>query len=180
TRSRPASLSALPRNRLPPPITRPTCTPIPRNCPTSRAIRSSTFGSIPKSISPIRASPLSFSRIRLYLALFCSAMVISGICDVGVFFGPCGITDRYPAPVPAQIQICRASPAYRWVFNQIAAVLPGGSISLSAVLLLRRRSLLFQLRCLHPLPDAGRRSLQHRLLWPAGQQSGQGSCRERG
>ena len=61
----PAALSAAPRNRLPPPMTRPTCTPIPTSCPTSRAMRSSTFGSIPKSSEPIRASPLSLSKMRL-------------------------------------------------------------------------------------------------------------------
>ena len=83
TLSKPTALNAAPLNKLPPPTTNPTCTPMPTSCPISKAIWSSTLGSIPKPSLPISASPLSFNMIRLYfLSLF--DISIRPKCNSGV------------------------------------------------------------------------------------------------
>src|SRR5579859_6996091 len=64
----PFALAARPRNRLPPPMTTATCTPSPWMSAMSRAICAVTAGSMPNCCSPMRASPDSFSRTRLYRA----------------------------------------------------------------------------------------------------------------
>src|SRR5512143_1648064 len=53
---------------LPPPITRPTWTPAFTTSAISAAVRFTTPGSMPNPCSPISASPLSLSRMRLYLS----------------------------------------------------------------------------------------------------------------
>src|SRR6195256_2841229 len=61
----PSVLAETPRKMLPPPITMPTSTPISTTSRTSCAICCSVLGEMPYFPSPISASPLSFSRMRL-------------------------------------------------------------------------------------------------------------------
>src|SRR5580704_10287496 len=63
--------AATPRKILPPPTTRPTCTPVAATAATSPASSLTRAASIPKAAPPASASPLSLSRMRLY-------------CDTGV------------------------------------------------------------------------------------------------
>ena len=65
TRSIPIADAATPRMKFPPPTTMATCTPICLTSVTSWAIREATSGSTPNPCLPIRASPLSFTRMRL-------------------------------------------------------------------------------------------------------------------
>src|SRR5712671_2825640 len=52
---------------LPPPITTPISTPMRATCAISATIDSMVWRLMPNESSPIRASPESFSRMRLYL-----------------------------------------------------------------------------------------------------------------
>ena len=59
--------SFTPRQKLPPPITRPICTPRSRHCRMTSHTELITVKSRPRCASPARASPLTFSKMRLYL-----------------------------------------------------------------------------------------------------------------
>src|SRR3954464_3169662 len=63
----PAAPGATPRKMFPPPITTPISTPMRATCAISPTIVSIVLRLIPNASSPIRASPESFRRIRLYL-----------------------------------------------------------------------------------------------------------------
>src|SRR5665647_630067 len=62
----PTEPPATPRKMLPPPITMATCTPIFTTSATSSTILTMVARLMPKASSPIRASPDSFSKIRLW------------------------------------------------------------------------------------------------------------------
>ena len=55
-----------PRQKLPPPMTTPTWTPMATHSLMTSATRPMTWKSRPKCLSPARASPLIFSSTRLY------------------------------------------------------------------------------------------------------------------
>src|SRR5712675_1647565 len=61
----PCAEAARPRKMLPPPMTSAISTPSARTSAISEAMRSMTPGSMPKPVSPMRASPESLSRMRL-------------------------------------------------------------------------------------------------------------------
>src|SRR6516162_4441697 len=63
----PRSLPGRPRKMLPPPTTMTTCTPNSRTSRTCSAMSCTASGRMPTPPSPPNASPLSLSRIRLYL-----------------------------------------------------------------------------------------------------------------
>src|SRR4051794_6559552 len=63
----PAAPGATPRKMFPPPITTPISTPMRATCAISPTIVSIVLRLIPNASSPIRASPESLRRIRLYL-----------------------------------------------------------------------------------------------------------------
>src|SRR6266513_661828 len=67
-RSIPAAPGATPRKILPPPITTAISSPSAATWAISPTMRSIVARLIPKESSPIRASPLSLSRMRLYFA----------------------------------------------------------------------------------------------------------------
>ena len=69
TRSMPWEAPLMPLKMFPPPITIPTWTPFSATALISSAYSAILFGSIPKSLSPINASPLNFSSTRLYFIL---------------------------------------------------------------------------------------------------------------
>src|ERR1022692_1617764 len=58
--------AATPRKILPPPTTKPTCTPVAATAATSAASSLTRAASMPKGAPPASASPESLSRIRLY------------------------------------------------------------------------------------------------------------------
>src|SRR5665213_968777 len=62
--------AATPRKKLPPPTTRPICTPALATPATSSASALTRPASRPKEPSPAITSPLSFSRTRWYLGMF--------------------------------------------------------------------------------------------------------------
>src|SRR5688500_2927549 len=64
----PAPAPVMPRQMLPPPTTMATSTPRFRALTTSPATYSANLPSMPKEVSPAKASPESLSRIRLYFA----------------------------------------------------------------------------------------------------------------
>src|SRR3979409_259711 len=68
---------------LPPPITTPISTPMRATCAISPTIASIVLRLMPNASSPIRASPESFSRIRLYLGakIFFFLVEIFFFCD---------------------------------------------------------------------------------------------------
>src|SRR5262245_45258832 len=68
TRSTPCRLPVLPRKMLPPPMTKPTCTPWAHRSRTSAAMASSRPRSMPLPLGPPRTSPLSLRRMRRYLS----------------------------------------------------------------------------------------------------------------
>src|SRR5206468_3449315 len=65
----PAAPGATPRKMLPPPMTMPISTPRRETCATSATMPSIVCRLIPKGSSPIRASPDSFRRMRLYFGV---------------------------------------------------------------------------------------------------------------
>src|SRR4030095_406249 len=69
---------ARPRNRLPPPMTTPTCTPSVWISAMSFATCVVTAGSMPYCCSPMRASPESFSRTRPYRAVMSRRLYLLG------------------------------------------------------------------------------------------------------
>src|SRR5262249_1175154 len=74
----PRSAAALPRQMLPPPMTRPTCTPRSlATCRTSAATRSRTAEEMIPPCSSTSASPLILRRTRRYLSFF------GGTSDLG-------------------------------------------------------------------------------------------------
>src|SRR5450756_1533549 len=68
---------------IPPPMTKPTCTPSPRSCCTSREMNCSTEKSMPEAALPFRASPLSFSTTLLYNAAM-GVSVCRRLADCGL------------------------------------------------------------------------------------------------
>src|SRR5438045_1408874 len=67
--------AATPRKKLPPPTTRPICTPVRATSATSEASASTRAASIPNEPSPAMTSPLSLRRMRPYatFSLNCGA-----------------------------------------------------------------------------------------------------------
>src|ERR671914_418974 len=65
----PAAPGATPRKMLPPPITTPSSTPRRDTWASSATIASIVWRLMPKGSSPIKASPESLSRMRLYLGV---------------------------------------------------------------------------------------------------------------
>src|SRR5882672_1068475 len=82
-RSIPAAPGATPRKILPPPITTAISSPSAATWPISPTMRSMVARLIPKGSSPMRASPLSLSRMRLYLAV---AVISLGRLAVSLLF----------------------------------------------------------------------------------------------
>src|SRR6185437_12534638 len=81
----PAAPGATPRKMLPPPMTTPISTPRRDTCATSATMFSIVWRLMPNGSSPIRASPDSLRRIRLYLGVTATAsMRFAGLChDLG-------------------------------------------------------------------------------------------------
>src|SRR5450756_3261052 len=82
---------------FPPPMTKPTCTPSPRRCCTSREMNCSTEKSMPEAALPFRASPLSYSTTLLYNA----AMGVS-ICRR---LADCGLAADFEAHKPRDYDV---------------------------------------------------------------------------
>src|SRR5450756_2329862 len=82
---------------FPPPMTKPTCTPSPRSCCTSREMNCSTEKSMPEAALPFRASPLSFSTTLLYNA----AMGVS-VCRR---LADCGLAADFEAHKPRDYDV---------------------------------------------------------------------------
>src|SRR5437870_64574 len=72
---------------LPPPMTMPTSTPSSMTSFTSDAICCSVFGEMPYLPSPIRASPLSLSRMRLKRGVAVAGVVTGGLPILRFFEG---------------------------------------------------------------------------------------------
>src|SRR5579859_54173 len=68
-----------PRKILPPPTTIPTCTPVLFTSAISRASSFTRSAWIPNDAPPASASPLSFSRTRLYLGTGFGGSVAGGV-----------------------------------------------------------------------------------------------------
>ena len=86
TRSKPLEAPLSPRKIFPPPITIPICTP--RSCISliCCAYSPRRFSSIPYCFSPIRLSPLSFSRILLNLAILVCLLVFCKDKNINLFY----------------------------------------------------------------------------------------------
>ena len=77
TRSNPLLAPLSPRKMFPPPMTIPICTPNSWISLICAAYSARRFSSIPYCFSPIRLSPLSFNKIRLYVAIILKFVVFS-------------------------------------------------------------------------------------------------------
>src|SRR6476660_9110094 len=88
----PAAPGATPRKMLPPPITAPISTPSRDTCATSATMCSIVWRLMPNGSSPIRASPESLSRIRLYLG-------VTARCHCGSSPGRAGLRHHFGGEV---------------------------------------------------------------------------------
>src|SRR5579862_3027357 len=62
--------AATPRKKLPPPTTRPICTPVRATSAISSDKLLTRAGSIPKALPPAKTSPLSLRTMRWYLGIY--------------------------------------------------------------------------------------------------------------
>src|SRR5690349_9904747 len=84
TRSIFRSLAEMPRKMLPPPTTMPTCTPARTTSEISWASSFTRSALMPKAVPPASDSPLSLSRMRLYLDTGFGGRLSPGISRGGV------------------------------------------------------------------------------------------------
>src|SRR5882757_2067677 len=77
----PEAAPLMPRKMLPPPTTMQISTPRAWTWATSSAMRSTIFGSMPYSWSPIRASPEIFNSTRRYWAAFAMSSHSLSVAD---------------------------------------------------------------------------------------------------
>src|ERR1051325_2879968 len=89
----PRSLAGSPRKMLPPPMTTTTCTPRSRTSWIWQAMSWTESGQIPTPLPPPRASPLSLSSMRRYLALFMNGSVLHGPQEAAKLTSPNDFSD---------------------------------------------------------------------------------------